>query len=106
MKHFLSRSVVHCRNNHFLQRSGSMDIAFIIIWSVLILYFLVMIPIEYNNISSIKEQKKKTNMHHNEMYEKMSFEEEQLNFNLQGNLLNLPSNLVAALIYKLGHRNS
>ncbi|QQZ08953.1 DUF3949 domain-containing protein [Heyndrickxia vini] len=83
-----------------------MDIAFIVLWTVLIMYFLVMIPIEYNNISSIKEQKKKANISHNEMYEKMSFEEEQLNFNLQGNLLNLPSNLVAALIYKLRHRHS
>lgn len=82
-----------------------MDIAFIIIGAVLVLYMIVMVPIQYSYISSMKELKKKSNKSHNQLYEDMSFEKEQLHYNLQGNLINIPSNLVAMLIYKLRHRN-
>lgn len=82
-----------------------MDIAFIIIGAVLVLYMIVMVPIQYSYISSMKELEKKSNKSHNQLYEDMSFEKEQLHYNLQGNLINIPSNLVAMLIYKLRHRN-
>ncbi|GIN87987.1 hypothetical protein J6TS2_43730 [Heyndrickxia sporothermodurans] len=81
-----------------------MDIAYIIIWSVLILYFLIMIPIQYSCISSMKELQKESNLTHNERFEKMTFEEEQLHYHLQSNFFTLPSNIIAMLIYKIRHR--
>ncbi|MEH7223352.1 DUF3949 domain-containing protein [Bacillus sp. JJ1566] len=76
-----------------------------VIGGVLLLYVLIMIPIQYKNIAATKEEFKKTKKTHNETYEDMSFEEQQLQFNLQGSPLNLPSTLIAALIYKIRHRN-
>ncbi|MEH7385879.1 DUF3949 domain-containing protein [Bacillus sp. JJ1521] len=76
-----------------------------VIGGILLLYVLVMIPIQYRNIAATKEQFKKTKKTHNETYEDMSFEEQQLQFNLQGSLFNLPSTLIATLIYKIRHRN-
>lgn len=81
-----------------------MDIAVIIIVSAFVLYFLIMIPIQYSYIAEMKELKKRSQSTHNEMYEKMPVGEEQLHYNLQGNLLNIPSNLVAMLIYKIRNR--
>ncbi|WP_026021874.1 DUF3949 domain-containing protein [Bacillus timonensis] len=78
---------------------------FYVIGGVLLLYIVIMIPIQYRNIVATKEEIKKSKKTHNEMYEKMSFEEQQLQFNLQGSLLNLPSTLIATLIYKIRHRN-
>ncbi|WP_077620439.1 DUF3949 domain-containing protein [Bacillus sinesaloumensis] len=78
---------------------------FYIIGGVLLLYILIMIPIQYRNIEATKQEIKRTNKTHNEMYENKSFEEQQLQFNLQGSLLNLPSTLIATLIYKILHRN-
>ncbi|WP_413789177.1 DUF3949 domain-containing protein [Bacillus yunxiaonensis] len=72
--------------------------------SIAILYFLIMIPIQYSYISGLKERMRKTRLTQSELYEKMSFEEEQTHFSLQGNLFNLPSAIVASLIYKLRHR--
>lgn len=79
-----------------------MDIAVIILVSFYIVYFLIMIPIQYSYISEMNQRLK--NKSHNDVYDSMSFEEQQLHFNAQGSLLNLPSNLVAQLIYKLRHR--
>ncbi|MEH7235183.1 DUF3949 domain-containing protein [Bacillus sp. JJ1562] len=76
-----------------------------IIGGVLLLYVLIMIPIQYRNIVETKEEIKRTKKTHNEMYEEMPFEEQQLQFNLQGSPINLPSTLIAALIYKIVHRN-
>ncbi|MGG2095130.1 DUF3949 domain-containing protein [Bacillus sp. S13(2024)] len=59
--------------------------------SIAFLYFLIMISIQYSYISGLKERMKK-------------IEEEQAHFNLQGNLFNIPSAIVASLIYKLRHR--
>ncbi|MEH7382739.1 DUF3949 domain-containing protein [Bacillus sp. JJ1533] len=78
---------------------------FYVIGGILLLYVLVMIPIQYRNIAATKEKFKKTKKTHNETYEDMSFEEQQLQFNLQGSLINLPSTLIATLIYKIVHRN-
>jgi hypothetical protein len=80
-----------------------MDIGVTIIISVLVAYFLVMIWFQYKNIAETKMRIKKTKQSHNEMYEKMSFEEQELQYNLQGSLLNLPSNIVAMILYKILH---
>lgn len=68
---------------------------------VALFYFLVMIPLQYMYISEMNKRKKKTGLSQNEMYEKMSFEEEQLHFHVQGNIFNMPSALVAYLILKI-----
>ncbi|WP_431731893.1 DUF3949 domain-containing protein [Bacillus timonensis] len=78
---------------------------FYVIGGILLLYVLVMIPIQYRNIAATKEEFKRTKKSHNETYDDMSFEEQQLQFNLQGSLINLPSTLIATLIYKIIHRN-
>ncbi len=52
----------------------------------------------------LERKNEKTGLTQSELYEKMSFEEEQAYFSLQGNLFNLPSTFDASLIYKLRHR--
>ncbi|OOP67966.1 hypothetical protein BWZ43_13285, partial [Heyndrickxia oleronia] len=51
----------------------------------------------------MKELEKTTRKSHNEIYEDMSFENEQLHYHLQGSIFNLPSNLIASVIYKFRH---
>jgi hypothetical protein len=80
-----------------------MEWTFIIIGSVLVIYFIVMIPIQYSYISAMKKRRKEANFSQNQLYDNMSFEEQQLHYNLQGNLINLPSTLAAMLIYKIRH---
>jgi len=84
---------------------AKMDLIWMILGAVVGLYILIMIPFQYRNIAATKEELKKTKKTHNKTYEDMSFEEQQLQYNLQGNLLNLPSTLIATLIYKLRHRD-
>ncbi|WP_257140301.1 DUF3949 domain-containing protein, partial [Bacillus pseudomycoides] len=43
-----------------------------------IVYVLIMIPIQYMYISGLKEKQKEMKVSQHELYEKMSFEEEQL----------------------------
>ncbi|PHC98460.1 hypothetical protein COF36_00410 [Bacillus pseudomycoides] len=69
-----------------------------------IVYVLIMIPIQYMYISGLKEKQKEMKVSQHELYEKMSFEEEQLHYNVQGNLFNLPSFLIASFIYKVKHQ--
>jgi hypothetical protein len=65
-----------------------------------------MIPIQYLYISGIKERARKWKLSQEQMYENMSFEEEQLHFHIQGNIANLPSTIVAHFLYQLRHRKS
>ncbi len=89
----------------FTQGGAMLDLIWMILGAVVVLYILIMIPFQYRNIAATKEELKKTKKTHNEIYEDMSFEEQQLQYNLQGNLLNLPSTVIATLIYKLRHRD-
>ena len=75
-----------------------------IIGAVLVAYYIVMIPIQYRNIAETKKEFAKSGLTHNEAYENMSFEEQQMQYNLQGNLLNLPATLIAQLLYSVRHR--
>ncbi len=77
-----------------------------VIGSVLVIYFLIMIPVQYGNIAATRKELKESGLTHNDSYEKMSFEQQQLQYNLQGNLLNLPATLVAQFIYFLRHRGN
>ena len=79
---------------------------FWVIGSVLIIYFLIMIPIQYGNIEATKKELKESGLTHNETFEEMSFEQQQLQNNLQGNLFNLPATLIAQFIYFLRNRSN
>lgn len=79
--------------------------AYWVIGSVLVLYWIVLIPVQYRNIADVKKEREKSDLTHNEVYENMGFEEQQLQYNLQGNFFNLPATLIAQLIYSLRHRD-
>jgi Protein of unknown function (DUF3949) len=83
-----------------------MSSAWLFFGGIALLYFLVMIPIQYLYISGIKERARKWKLSQERMYENMSFEEEQLHFHIQGNIANLPSTIVAHFLYQLRHRKS
>lgn len=68
------------------------------------LYFVVLVPAQYGYISEMKDIIKRKGQE--DYYKEMSFEEEQLNFNSQGNLLILPATLIANLIYNLKHKKA
>ena len=51
-------------------------------------------------------KKEKTGLSQRELYEKMSFEEEQLHFHVQGNPFNIPSAFVAYMILKVSNIKS
>ncbi|WP_066306842.1 DUF3949 domain-containing protein [Bacillus sp. FJAT-29814] len=78
-----------------------MELALWICISVYAIYALIMIPVQYAYIAETKQRFKELNKSHNEIYDDMSFEEQQLQYNLQGSLYNLPSTLIATLIYKI-----
>ncbi|MEK5038689.1 DUF3949 domain-containing protein [Sporosarcina sp. FSL K6-3457] len=75
-----------------------------IIGTVLAIYLVIMIPVQYRNIVETKKELKKSGKTHNEIYDDMSFEQQQMQFNLQGNPINLPASLIAEFIYFLRHR--
>ena len=50
--------------------------------------------------------KKKTGLSQRELYERMSFGEEQLHLHVQGNPFNIPSAFVAYMILKVRGRKS
>ncbi|SFE35605.1 Protein of unknown function [Bacillus sp. OV194] len=81
-----------------------MTSAYIFFGAIAILYFIIMIPIQYSYISGMKERSRNTSLSQQEMYDQMPVQEEQLHYHVQGNLFNLPSAIVASLIYKLKHR--
>lgn len=83
-----------------------MDIVYIVIISALVIYFLVMIPLQYNYISEMQEKKAKTQKTNEEIIDNLSFEEQQVTYNMQGNLFTLPSSVVAWIIYKIRHRTA
>ncbi|PEF44783.1 DUF3949 domain-containing protein [Bacillus anthracis] len=72
--------------------------------SIALFYFLVMIPIQYLYLQGLHEKKKKTGLSQRELYEKMSFGEEQLHLHVQGNPFNIPSAFVAYMILKVRGR--
>lgn len=79
---------------------------FWILGSVFVMYFLVMIPVQYSNIVATKKELEESGLTHNDTYEVMSFEQQQLQLNLQGNLFNLPATLMAQFIYFMRHRGN
>lgn len=68
------------------------------------LYFVVLVPAQYGYISEMKDIIKRKGQE--DYYKEMSFEEEQLHFNSQGNLIILPATLIANFIYNLKHKKA
>jgi hypothetical protein len=63
---------------------------------------LIFLPIQYPYIKELKEMRKrneKKGISQEEMYDKMSFEEQELNFHAQGSVLFIGANLFATLLY-------
>ena len=71
--------------------------------SIALFYFLIMIPIQYLYLQGLHE-KEKTGLSQRELYERMSFGEEQLHLHVQGNPFNIPSAFVAYMILKVRGR--
>ncbi|WP_232700032.1 DUF3949 domain-containing protein [Brevibacillus daliensis] len=69
-----------------------------------IFYFLAMIPAQYTYQKEMIKKRKQTGINPSQLYEKMSFQEEQLHFHMQGNLFNLPSAIVAYLYIRFVER--
>ncbi|HFK1766350.1 hypothetical protein AT258_26285 [Bacillus wiedmannii] len=75
------------------------------IWISLIVlaYFIILVPIQYNYIKMIKTKQKKMNMSQTELYDNMSYEESQIHYHYQSNVFTIPASLVASVIYKVKH---
>ncbi|MES5892053.1 MULTISPECIES: DUF3949 domain-containing protein [Bacillus cereus group] len=73
------------------------------IWISLIVlaYFIILVPIQYNYIKMLKTKQKKMNVSQDELYEKMSYEESQIHY--QSNVFTIPASLIASIVYKVKH---
>jgi len=74
------------------------------IWISLIVlaYFIILVPIQYNYMKMLKEKQKKMNASQNELYDNMSYEESQILYH-QSNVFTIPASLVAIIVYKMKH---
>ncbi|MBJ8104565.1 MULTISPECIES: DUF3949 domain-containing protein [Bacillus cereus group] len=75
------------------------------IWISLIIlaYFIILVPIQYNYIKVLKDKQKKMNVSQNELHDKMSYEESQVHHHYQSNVFTIPASLVTSIIYKVKH---
>ncbi|MCU5513232.1 MULTISPECIES: DUF3949 domain-containing protein [Bacillus] len=75
------------------------------IWISLIVlaYFIILVPIQYNYIKILKKKQKKMNVSQNELYDNMSYEESQIHYHYQSNVFTIPASLVASIIYNVKH---
>lgn len=74
-----------------------------------ILLSLILLPFQYSYVKELKEMEKKRKakgISQGEMYDKMSFEEQELNFNVQGSLLFFGANMLATLLYHWKHKKN
>ncbi|OJD65628.1 DUF3949 domain-containing protein [Bacillus sp. NH11B] len=70
---------------------------------IILAYFIILVPIQYNYIKVLKDKQKKMNVSQNELYDKMSYEESQVHHHYQSNVFTIPASLVASIIYKVKH---
>lgn len=58
------------------------------IWISLIVlaYFIILVPIQYNYIKMLKEKQKKMNVSQNELYDNMSYEESQIHYHISNSV--------------------
>lgn len=73
--------------------------------SVLILYYLILIPLEYRSLKEVRMEYSQTGTSH-DTHGNPSFEKQLLETNKQGNLLNVPAVAIAVFIYKARHRDT
>lgn len=73
----------------------------LIIAVVLLGAFMFMVRVQYGYITELKKLNHRTGAQQNAYYEKLSYEEEQLHYSMQGGFW--PAGAVAALIYRLRH---
>lgn len=97
------------RIERYIQKEAtSMDSVFLFLIILFTLPFIIttaiMTPIQYRYIKKMEELKKDTKLSQSEVYEKMPVQEEILHMNLQSNLLFIPANILAGMIYKFRHR--
>ncbi|MED2184123.1 DUF3949 domain-containing protein [Bacillus wiedmannii] len=71
---------------------------------IALFYFLVMIPFQYLYLQGLHEKRNEQDYLSENYMKKMSFEEEQLHFHVQGNPFNIPSAFVAYMILKVKGR--
>lgn len=81
-----------------------MTVFYIVLAIILVLYTGIMVPLQYAYISSMNERKKQTGKNHNELFDDMSFEEQQLHYNLQSSWWNWLPAIIATWIYKRRHK--
>lgn len=71
---------------------------------ILFIVTLVILPIQYKYIEGLEEMKKKSGKTQGEIYEEMSPQEQVLHRNAQANILFIPANIIAHIIYKRKHK--
>lgn len=81
----------------------SIPVTTIIIGAAILLYLIIMVKIQYGYIIQMQERQRQSNLSQNKLYEKMSFQEEQLHFHIQSHYL---TGGIAYLIYKIRHRHA
>ncbi|MGG3560065.1 DUF3949 domain-containing protein [Neobacillus rhizosphaerae] len=72
-----------------------------------LLLSLILLPVQYKYVKHLKEEDKKRKeigLSQAEYYDKMSFENQELHYNAQGNILFIGANLLATLLYKWKHK--
>ncbi|WP_372515569.1 DUF3949 domain-containing protein [Bacillus pacificus] len=72
------------------------------IWISLIVlaYFIILVPIQYNYIKILKEKQKKMNVSQNELYDNMSYEESQIHYIIKVTYLQYLLRLLQVLFIK------
>lgn len=80
-----------------------MDLGSLILGTVFVLYFIAMVFIQYKCICKMEEdiRNRKKKISQNEMYDKMSFQEQELQCGMQGKII---TGTVAYIIYKIVYR--
>ncbi|MBR9697178.1 DUF3949 domain-containing protein [Bacillus cereus] len=95
---------LYCKKMDYRKVVCIMSSTVLFFGSIALFYFLIMIPIQYLYLQGLHEKKKKTGLSQRELYERMSFGEEQLHLHVQGNPFNIPSAFVAYMILKVRGR--
>ena len=72
-----------------------------ILLNVVLAYFVLMTPIQYNYTKELKEKQKKMNVSQPEMYENMSYAESQRHLHQQGIIYYVPASILASIVYKV-----
>lgn len=78
--------------------------------SAVLLYFIlscILLSFQYGYITELKElakRKKRKGISQHEMYDKMSFEEQELNYTVQSSFFFIGANILATLLYNWNQR--